>query len=51
MGTLVFVCPSVGVEVSTGVEMDAPTLKQLESAKVYCRHWRGRPFAKPRFLS
>jgi hypothetical protein len=38
MGTLVFVCPASGEEVSTGVEMDIPTLSQLELAKVYCPH-------------
>ena len=38
MGTLVFVCPASGEEVSTGVEMDIPTLSQLELAKIYCPH-------------
>jgi len=36
--TLVFVCPASGEEVSTGVEMDTPTLSQLELAKIYCPH-------------
>ena len=40
MGTLVFVCPATGEEVSTGIEMDMPTLAQLELAKIYCPHCR-----------
>ena len=40
MGTLVFVCPATGVEVSTGIEMDVLTLKQLESEEVSCPHCR-----------
>ena len=40
MGKLVFVCPAIGVEFSTGIEMDAPTLKQLESFEVSCPHCR-----------
>ena len=36
MGTLVFVCPATGEEVSTGIEMDLATLSQLDVAKVYC---------------
>jgi hypothetical protein len=36
MGTLVFVCPATGAEVSTGIEMDLATLQQLELSKVYC---------------
>jgi hypothetical protein len=40
MGTLVFVCPATGTEVSTGIEMDASTLAELELAKVYCPHCR-----------
>jgi hypothetical protein len=40
MGTLVFVCPATGEEVSTGIEMDLATLSQLDVAKVYCPHCR-----------
>jgi hypothetical protein len=40
MGMLVFVCPAVGVEVSTGVYVDLGTLKSLEFANVYCPHCR-----------
>jgi hypothetical protein len=40
MGTLVFVCPATGEEVSTGIEMDLTTLNQLDLAKVYCRNCR-----------
>ena len=40
MGTLVFVCPATGEEVSTGIEMDLTTLSQLDLAKVYCPHCR-----------
>ena len=40
MGNLVFVCPATGVEVSTGIEMDVPTLKQLESEEVSCPYCR-----------
>ena len=40
MGTLVFVCPAMGAEVSTGIEMDLATLQQLELSKVYCPHCR-----------
>ena len=40
MGTLVFVCPATGAEVSTGVEIDRATLKTLELAKVYCPQCR-----------
>jgi hypothetical protein len=29
MGTLVFVCPATGEEVSTGIEMDLATLEQF----------------------
>jgi hypothetical protein len=28
MGTLVFVCPATGAEVSTGIEMDLATLQR-----------------------
>jgi hypothetical protein len=40
MGTLVFVCPATGAQVSTGIEMELVTLKQLELSKVYCPHCR-----------
>jgi ribosome-interacting GTPase 1 len=40
MGTLVFVCPATGEEVSTGIEMDLATLEQLRLAKVYCPRCR-----------
>ena len=40
MGTLVLVCPAMGAEVSTGIEMDLATLQQLELSKVYCPHCR-----------
>ena len=40
MGTLVFVCPTTGAEVSTGIEMDVATLHQLELSKVFCPHCR-----------
>ena len=39
MGNLVFVLPATGVEVSTGIEMDVPTLQQLSrrGSCPYCR--------------
>ena len=40
MGTLVFLCPATGLEVSTGIDMDLATLQQLELSKVYCPHCR-----------
>jgi hypothetical protein len=40
MGTLIFVCPAAGAEVSTGIEMEPATLEQLEVSKVYCPHCR-----------
>jgi len=40
MGTLVFVCPANGEEVSTGIEMDVATLQHLALSKVYCPHCR-----------
>jgi hypothetical protein len=40
MGTLVFICPANGEEVSTGIEMDLATLNQLDLAKVFCPHCR-----------
>jgi hypothetical protein len=38
MGTLVYVCPATGAEVSTGIEMEPVTLQRLELSKVYCPH-------------
>jgi hypothetical protein len=40
MGTLFFVCPATGEEVSTGLEMDLPTLQRLELGRVYCPNCR-----------
>jgi hypothetical protein len=40
MGTLVFVCPATGEEVSTVIEMDLATLNELELSKIYCPHCR-----------
>jgi hypothetical protein len=40
MGTLVFVCPATGEEVSTGIEMDTRTLNQLNLSKIYCPQCR-----------
>jgi hypothetical protein len=40
MGTLIFVCPATGEEVSTGLEMDLPTLQRLELGRVYCPYCR-----------
>ena len=40
MGTLIFVCPATGAEVSTGIEMDVATLQHLALSKVYCPHCR-----------
>jgi hypothetical protein len=40
MGTLTFVCPATGNEVSTGIEMDLATLSSLGLAKIYCPHRR-----------
>ncbi len=36
MGTLVFVCPVTGQEVSTGIEMRSETLESLHSETVRC---------------
>jgi hypothetical protein len=38
MGTLVFVCPTTGHEVSTGVEIDRPNYKSLSRTKtaIFC---------------
>ena len=38
MGTSVFLCPVTGKEVSTGIEMDAPTLVSLRKHEVSCPH-------------
>ena len=40
MGTLVFVCPTTGHEVSTGVEVDRSNYKRLSRTKtaVFCPH-------------
>jgi hypothetical protein len=36
MGTLVFICPATGQEVSTGIEMETETLKSLSMETVRC---------------
>jgi hypothetical protein len=36
MGTLVFVCPATGQEVSTGIEIELLTLVRLRSEEVRC---------------
>ena len=38
MGTLVFVCPATGREVSTGIEMDSATFEELRGEEVRCLH-------------
>jgi hypothetical protein len=42
MGTLVFVCPTTGHEVSTGVEVDRLSFKSLPRTKtaIFCPHCR-----------
>jgi len=40
MGTLFFVCPANGEEVSTGIEMDVATFNQLYLSKIYCPQCR-----------
>ena len=42
MGTLVFVCPTTGHEVSTGVEVDRSSYKRLPRTKtaIFCEHLR-----------
>ena len=42
MGTLVFVCPTTGHEVSTGVEVDRSSYKRLPRTKtaVFCPRCR-----------
>ena len=46
MGTLVFVCPTTGHEVSTGVEVDRSNYKRLSRTKtaVFCPRCRKNPF-------
>ena len=36
MGTLVFVCPATGQEVTTGIEMDKATLASLRGEPLRC---------------
>jgi hypothetical protein len=40
MGTLIFVCPASGHEVSTGVEVDRDTFRKLSTtgAEISCPH-------------
>lgn len=40
MGSLVFVCPATGLEVSTGLEMDTDTFATLPSVQpdIHCPH-------------
>ena len=38
MGTLIFVCPATGHEVSTGLEMDVDTFATLPSEPIRCPH-------------
>jgi hypothetical protein len=38
MGKLVFVCPATGLEVSTGVVIDAETFKSVRLETVRCPH-------------
>jgi hypothetical protein len=40
MGTVVFVCPATGYEVSTGVEVEPGTFKSLHLETVRCPHCR-----------
>jgi hypothetical protein len=42
MGTLVFVCPTTGHQVSTGVEVDRTNFKSLPRTKtaIFCRRCR-----------
>jgi hypothetical protein len=42
MGTLVFVCPITGHQVSTGVEVDRSSYKRLPRTKtaIFCPHCR-----------
>ena len=44
MGTLFFVCPATGLEVSTGFGIDQATLRRLRPEKVNCPHC-GAPHA------
>jgi hypothetical protein len=50
MGTLVFVCPATGQEVSTGIEIEPLTLVRLRSEEVrcpYCRETQSSTSAAP----
>jgi hypothetical protein len=38
MGTLFFVCPATGLDVSTGLVIDQATLRRLRLEKVNCPH-------------
>jgi hypothetical protein len=38
MGTLVFVCPATGDEVSTGIGMEVETFESLKMETVRCPH-------------
>jgi hypothetical protein len=38
MGTLVYICPNSGEEVSTGIEIDLETFARLRTESVRCRH-------------
>ena len=40
MGTLVFVCPTTGHEVSTGVEVDRSNYKRLRKTAIFCPRCR-----------
>ena len=42
MGTLVFVCPTTGHQVSTGVEVDRSSFKSLPRTRtaIFCLHCR-----------
>jgi hypothetical protein len=42
MGTLVFVCPTTGHEVSTGVEVDRSNFRKLSRTKtaIFCPRYR-----------
>jgi hypothetical protein len=42
VGTLIFVCPNTGQEVSTGVEVDRATFRKLArtDAEISCPHCR-----------
>jgi hypothetical protein len=38
MGTLYFICPVTGNQVSTGIEIDAVTFEKLRGENVRCPH-------------